>query len=807
MKHILNMSTSHKTSFLIILLGFLLVFPSCHFWPGRQFGEGGDIFGLASPVRLGNDTTLIFLSDYFLNDALGQIDSVSAHPDLHLNLSDDKRELKIYARHRRNIPYVSEMKVWLGETAYSLFVERSQRERFTFRFDPGEARYRNVSIRGEMNDWNARRTPLNLIDGIWQAQLDLNPGRYQYLIVANGRDMLDPNNPIIADNNIGGFNSVLEVGNADKSLVPHLTPISTGRNTITVSLANEAEEVLVFWENFRLPEENLIPEDERLHVSIPGDARKKQRSYLRFRTYNQYGPGNDLLIPLQYGKPVRDSGELTAQDKETTILYFMMIDRFFNGNKENDHPVKDPEVADRANYMGGDLAGITRKVQEGYFDSLGINTIWMSPITQNPEQAYVEFPEPRRKYTGYHGYWPITLTTIDHRFGTSAEMHELVNAAGKLGINVMLDFVSNHVHEDNPLIQDNPDWATILELPDGRKNIRFWDEHRLTTWFDTFLPSLDFSIPDVIETMSDSAFFWIDEYGLDGFRHDATKHVNLAFWRRLTEKLREDYMVPNQERLFQIGETFGSRELIGSYVGSGLLDGQFDFNLYFDARSVFALDAESFHKLDYSLKQSFGYYGYNNMMGNITGNHDLPRFVSLAGGDLSFSEDEKEAGWERTVGVGDPSGYKKLSQLTAFIMSIPGVPVIYYGDEIGLPGAGDPDSRRPMKFEGLSPEEQWTKDRLSQLSALRNNNLALIYGDFCTLHVSDQLYVYARKYFEHTAIIFLNKSSEKQQISVKLPAYLLPLSPLPHFGSAFSIYEDTLEVEVSGYGYEFITGN
>jgi cyclomaltodextrinase / maltogenic alpha-amylase / neopullulanase len=801
------MKTLSKKLLFLTLLFITVLFTSCRLMPPGQFGDGGDIFGLASPVRLGSDTTTIFLSDYFLSPSLPQIDSIRAHPDLQLNLSSDKKELKVFTRSRRNIPYVSEMKIWLGETAYSLIIERSQRERFTFRFDPQGERYSNVAIRGEMNDWNARRNPLNLIDGIWQAQLDLNPGRYQYLIVTNGRDMLDPNNPVIADNNIGGFNSVLEVGNVDKSLVPHLTPLSTRRNTITIGLINQAEEVLVFWENFRLPEENLNFLDQQLQVQIPGDARSRQRSHLRIRTYNRHGPGNDLLIPLEFGKPVMDSRLLNEQDKEATILYFMMVDRFYNGNEANDHPVDDPEVADRANYLGGDLAGIIKKVKEGYFKSLGINTIWMSPITQNPAEAFVEFPEPRRKYTGYHGYWPITLTTVDHRFGTSEEMHELVRVARENDISVMLDFVSNHVHEDNPLIQQNPGWATTLDLPDGRKNIRLWDEYRLTTWFDTFLPSLDFSIPEVIETMSDSAFFWIHEYGLDGFRHDATKHVNLPFWRTLTKKLKEDYMVPNNQRLFQIGETFGSRELIGSYVGSGLLDGQFDFNLYFDARSVFAIDAETFHKLNYSLSQSFSYYGYNNLMGNITGNHDLPRFISLAGGDLSFSEDEKEAGWERTVGVGDPSGYKKLSQLSAFIMTIPGVPVVYYGDEIGLPGASDPDSRRLMKFEGLSQEEQWTRDRLSQLSALRNNNMALIYGDFRTLHLSEQVYVYARNYFNHKAIVFLNKSPDTKQIRVELPAHLVPLRPQGHFGSVFSYDGHTLEVEVSGYGYEIITGS
>ena len=164
----------------------------------------------------------------------------------------------------------------------------------------------------------------------------------------------------------------------------------------------------------------------------------------------------------------------------------------------------------------------------------------------------------------------------------------------------------------------------------------------------------------------------------------------------------------NEQRktIYQIGETFGSRELIESYINSGEMDAQFDFNLYFDARAVFAIDKESFTKLKNSMQESFNYFGYHNLMGNITGNQDIPRFISLASGSLAFNEDDKEAGWKRDMEVKDPVGYKKLSSLTAFIMTIPGVPVIYYGDEIGMPGAGDPDNRRPMKFSNLNQYEQ-----------------------------------------------------------------------------------------------------
>ncbi|MFO7977619.1 MAG: alpha-amylase family glycosyl hydrolase [Bacteroidales bacterium] len=793
-----------KRPFLLLASIILSVaFLSCETEPEAIFPEGDDIFGLATPVKLKGDTTQLHLEDYFLTGSLQDIDSVTGNSNLRFFLSQDGTMLSVVAV-SRYVPFLSEMKVWLNGQAYSFFVERDRRMLFTFIFDPPENSFRSVSIRGEMTEWAPR--PLRLMDGVWQTSIELNPGQYQYLLVANGRDMLDPTNPNTVDNNIGGTNSLLEVGRIDRTHTPHLSPAGVDGYTIKLNLENQIQDLFVFWQNYRMPPERVSRHDNQISIHITGDALDMKRSFLRIRAYNNYGPSNDLLIPLEYGKPVVDPRQLDTQDKEATILYFMMVDRFNNGNPENDDPIDNPEVAPMANFMGGDLAGITSKIDEGYFRDLNVNTIWLSPITQNPLEAWREFPEPRRLYTGYHGYWPITLTTVDHRFGTGGEMEGMVTAAHENEISVMLDFVSNHVHQENPLIEQNPEWATQLNLPGGRKNIRLWDEQRLTTWFDTFLPSLDFSIPEVVEVISDSAFFWASHYNLEGYRHDATKHVPLEFWRTLTRKLREDYMVPNNKRLFQIGETFGSRELIGDYVGSGLLDGQFDFNLYFDARSVFAQDEPSFEMLNRSLHSSFEYYGFNNLMGNITGNHDMPRFISLAGGALEFDEDHEEAGWAREVGVGDAVGYNRLSMLTAFIMTIPGVPVIYYGDEIGIPGGGDPDSRRPMIFEGLTDQQQLVKNNASRLAGLRASNLALVYGDFKTLQVSDEIWAYGRNYFGESALVLFNRSSLPQEITLELQGALAEKEYQEHFGAFHARIGDTMTVTLDPHSFEVLTG-
>ncbi len=165
-----------------------------------------------------------------------------------------------------------------------------------------------------------------------------------------------------------------------------------------------------------------------------------------------------------------------------------MIDRFYDGDESNNNPVKHDSLSPKANYMGGDLKGVITKLNEGYFDSLGINVLWISPVYDNPNKAYKEYPAPHRYYSGYHGYWPISSNTVDEHFGNINDVKKIVSIAHKKGIKVLLDFVSNHVHKEHPYFNEHRDWFGKLKLPDGRLNLRFWDEFRLTTWFEPYLP-------------------------------------------------------------------------------------------------------------------------------------------------------------------------------------------------------------------------------------------------------------------------------------------------------------------------------
>lgn len=574
---------------------------------------------------------------------------------------------------------------------------------------------------------------------------------------------------------------------------------------VSVQTSARPEKIVALWQNCRLPDNCIVRTEGSFAVILPKDAADMERSFLRIFASTDKARYNDILIPLEKGDVVREASQLTRHDRQAQVLYSLMIDRFHDGDASNNRPLNIPEVLVQADYQGGDLKGITDKIEAGFFDSLGITTLWISPITQNPYDAWGQNLDPKTKFSGYHGYWPIYTTRVDERFGTPDQLRELLSTAHEHGMNVILDYVANHLHINSPVLQAHPDWTTPLMLPDGRKNLGLWDEQRLTTWFDEHIPSLDLEREEVCEPMTDSALYWVAEYDFDGFRHDACKHIPENYWRMLTHKMRT--RLPDRD-LWQIGETYGSPELIGSYVRSGMIDAQFDFNVYHTALDVFTR-GQSLRRLAGVVDESAAAYGAHHTMGNITGNHDKGRFISLAGGGLSPDEDHKLAGWKRDVGVGDPVGYKRLALLQTVNTTIPGVPCTYQGDEYGQPGANDPDNRRMMRFEGYTPEEESLKATTERLTALRRWSMPLLYGDMTTLLLTDDVWVFTRIYMGDYAIVALNIGDRPQEITCSLPAGFDANKKLKaNFGNSFGLKPDAeLSLSLPAYGFEILTKN
>ncbi len=766
-----------------------------------------EIFGLASPINLGMDTTVVFLEDYFSD--VSAIKTIDAPGFLKFGISNDRKQLTLI-NIKDSVPYLSEINIETSTNKYTILLRKSKKEKIKFQFNPNSNIYSKVSIVGEMTNWNPNVIFLENINGIWQTDLILNPGRYQYQIVADGNWFLDPNNPTSIDNGIGGFNSLLLAGLIDNSKTTQLTTHSINGDTVFINSNTTFNTYFVYWENKKIEPQLKV---NAFYFIIPEQAKSIKRSHIRVFSYNAFGESNDVLIPLEYGKVVTDSKLLEQDDFEKTIMYFMMIDRFNNGDKANDNPVKDDRVLPQANYYGGDLAGIQQKIDAGYFSEMGFNSLWISPVFQNPYGAYQEFPEPHRWFSGYHGYWPISLSQVDTRFGTNDGFKMLVDDAHKNDMSVYLDYVANHIHAEHPLWKQHPDWFTNLTLPDGRQNLRLWDEQRLTTWFEPYMPSFDHAQPAVAEACADSAMYWIKTFNLDGFRHDATKHIEIEFWRLLTQKIKTEIEIPQNKQVYQIGETFGSRELIGSYLGTGLLNAQFDFNLYFDARSVFANKDVGFERLGASLFETFNYFGYHNVMGNITGNHDMARFISYASGDLKWTDNDKEIGWHKTITVTDTVGYAKLKMLHAFNMTIPGIPIVYYGDEIGMPGANDPDNRRMMRFDSLNTFEQDVKQTVTKLAHLRCDHMALLYGNFEILQAQGATFIYKRTYFNDVVYVYFNNSGNAVELPIE-KEFDINHAQLHFKGTMGFVAESVGSVPVMQpvivippYGFEIITFN
>ena len=589
-------------------------------------------------------------------------------------------------------------------------------------------------------------------------------------------------------------------GNRDKD--SYMSSYSASEGCVRVAVNKPVVEALAMWQNRVI--EDVVVDGGVIIVFIPECAKEYERSVIRVYAASADGRFNDVLIPLERGEVVTSSEDIRRTDHQSQILYSLMIDRFNNGNTANDWKINSPEVLDKVDYQGGDLAGITAKINDGFFEDLGITTIWISPITQNPYDAWGQNVNPDTKFSGYHGYWPIYSTVVDKRFGTEDELREMLATAHDNEFNVILDYVANHLHINSPVLQEHPDWTTQLILPDGRENIGLWDEQRLTTWFDKHIPTLDLEREEVCEPMTDSALHWVKNFDFDGYRHDACKHIPLNYWRMLTHKMKS--AMP-ERNMWQIGETYGSVELIGSYVKSGMIDSQFDFNLYHNSRDVIVDESRSMRTIAATVEESEAAYGSHHTMGNITGNHDKPRFISLAGGDMPlWGIDDKAEGWHREVVVGDmDKGHAGLQLLKAIITTVPGVPCIYQGDEYGVPGANDPDNRDMMTFECSNDHQVKEFAQTQALLKYRRSSMPLMYGDFRTLYVDDEAWVFVRHYMHEYVVVALNVRGAEKSVQVTLPEFMeaesVNVAIATEGGNAQMVERNTIEVTIPAYGY------
>ncbi len=702
-----------------------------------------------------------------------------AKPDLQLQVMGAKnaysvrwldRTDSLYLDPLPSAPVLSALKIVAAGDTLQLLVRLGRTVEHTFRY-PAKPGISTVVVMGGFNDWSRSALPLtDEGDGRLARTVYLKPERHEYKFVVDGRELLDPANPDSLSNNMGGWNSLLHLSAYQVKAGGYFIKLRADRNTLKYKYMPASgnrgiTDLHILNNNKPLdPDYYDFTNGKVLSVSTRGLV----DGQLKIAGLDDGGRVLTENVTL-----IADGAPLDPKrnpcDWHFAVLYSLMTDRFLDGDPANNAPSSDGEVHPLADFQGGDFAGVIAKLKEGYFKDLGLSAIWLSPVQRQPAEAWVESIPPKRKFTGYHGYWPVAPRQVDPRFGTEAELKRLVKLAHGQGIKVILDLVTNHIHQEHPYFREHRDWFGQVELPDGTLNIRNWgDETRLTTWFDTFLPSYDYlQAPEAIEQAVADAIWWLETFDFDGFRQDAVKHVPHLFWRRLTAEMK---MRLPQKTMYQIGESFGSDELIGSYVNPGELDAQFNFSIYFPARGLFFHDEPDFSNVKKMLADNIRAFGPVNLMGNITSSHDQGRFMGFADGQVDFGENGTERAFTQPPAEQpDSTSYGKHANFHAFNLALPGVPVVYYGEEIGMLGAGDPDNRRMMRFDGqISECEERLRQAVAKLVRLRREYPALSIGDIDVLRASGPVLVMARHYFDETIITAFNNGSAPVGVPVQI---------------------------------------
>ncbi|MBW7888538.1 MAG: alpha-glucosidase C-terminal domain-containing protein [Bacteroidetes bacterium] len=707
-----------------------------------------------------------------------------ANPELNILYLPKSNQLVLSAKRKNFGASLLEFTSGKDRRSLPVLVNASAASRVIHQFSyTQDASVKEVFVEGSFNDWNKQSHPLaKNAAGTFSTTILLEPGSYTYKFIVDGKEIVDPQNPETAPTGFESFNSVLRVENPDTAKIfLHIGGKNEEGKKIIFSFYVESntglhgltkKNIFALLDNKKISEKDISIKQNRIEVQSSKTDLRGEKNLRLFVSYN--GKNTNIQhLRLFNGLPAGNA-HISSPNSSwyDGVIYSIMVDRFNNGDTANDNPIQFDSLLKPANYQGGDFRGIIKKIEEGYFDSLGISILWISPVYDNPNVAFREYPPPHRWYSGYHGYWPINEFFVEEKFGTMDELKELVAKAHKHKIKVLLDIVAHHVHIDNPLYKEHPDWFGTLDLPDGRKNLRLWDEQRLTTWFEPYMPSFDYTkSPAPINFMTDNCIWWLKETGADGFRHDAVKHVPNEFWRALTKKVKEEIEIPEKKEVYQIGETFGDYNLVASYVNNGQLSAQFNFNLSYFAIPVFLEPEQSFSVLDFQMKKSFEAFGVNNLMGNIMDSHDKVRFMAYADGDVAMQGvDTRELAWTNPPVVNNPQSYKKAELYFAYLFSIPGLPVVYYGSEFGMTGADDPDNRRMMRFgNDLSVEETKMLHVTSQLINIRNQHSALRYGDFYTLRADKNIYAYLRSDMNERVLVVLNKSSQEQSVELNIP--------------------------------------
>jgi len=356
----------------------------------------------------------------------------------------------------------------------------------------------------------------------------------------------------------------------------------------------------------------------------------------------------------------------TAEEWKSRVIYQIITDRFSRSNNDNS------ACTDLGKYCGGTFKGIQNNLD--YIQDAGFNAIWISPVVENTEN-------------GYHGYWTKNLYNINEHFGTEQDLKDLINACHERDIWVMVDIIANHVG-----YAPVPDFSSITPFNDPSHynpsvscdDVPSWDKDAFEKCWLAGLPDLNQENPFVRKTLLEWISNTVQEYGFDGIRLDALRHVSRSFWSEFSQAA----------GVFTIGEVFDyDIPYLASYQGS--VDSLLNFPFYSTMRYVFEKHG--------SMSTFEGYYGGATatwkditVLGNFVDNHDIPRFLD---------NNPDVAGFKSALG---------------FSMCSVGIPTVYYGDEQGFGGGADPGNREAL-WNNMDRDNEFYKF-VKQINTFRKNS-------------------------------------------------------------------------------------
>jgi glycosidase len=443
------------------------------------------------------------------------------------------------------------------------------------------------------------------------------------------------------------------------------------------------------------------------------------------------------------------------------VLYLLMPDRFADGDSANNNPRTAPNTYDRAQakwYHGGDLKGVRQKLP--YLKDLGVTAIWMTPFVDNENTS---------GYDGYHGYGAIDMYAVDEHYGTLKDVQDLVADAHKVGMKIVFDWVANHTGPRHPWVADppTPTWfhgSMQKHIPPDYEFPPMTNPHATPAtktpitdgWFADILADLNQDDPRVAQYLSQNAIWWAEQTGVDAYRLDTFPYVPRTFWAGWHKQLHSVY-----PRLDTVGENFNKEPTVVAYFLGGRtvqgvdtgLNMAFDFPLMTVMRDVFSGKAPVTRIADV-LQRDWIYPNASRLV-PMLGNHDTSRFITEAGGNG-----------------------QSLKNATALLLTMRGIPQLYYGDEIGMAGGGDPECRRdfPGGFPGdtnnaftdagRTPEQRDVFNWTQKLLKVRQEHRALTEGQMWNLAVDETSYVFLRDNAADRVVVAFNNADAARKVTI-----------------------------------------